>query len=397
MGSRVRAVLVAAFVFAALIALCAFIGSDKKLAHQAKLQNNVRLAKLARHEIDEAGNPTSARIELAEPVFEFGALAPFDDLAHTFVVRNAGQDPLRLKLTKIDSECISTEFEKTIIPPGASDRITLNLKVGAEENGPVEYGITFSTNDSQQPTASLSLRGAIRTEYWLDPPEILELTHVDPGVPITREFHVFVTSGELPELKNLRGDSPDLKLLAQPADPEIVRRAGAACGWTVLATWHNVTGSDARVPGKSIAASKKIRFDLQRNGEVVSKSLYYWVQQAGMIQLFHEQLNTQGKLELGNIAWGQGKDVSLLARARNGSKKSLQIDRVEVEPKFLQVELQPLPESETTGSYKLLVRIPPDAPEGSYAGDDAAIIKLHFSEPAQLERTIKAEFYVTKE
>ena len=148
-------------------------------------------------------------------------------------------------------------------------------------------------------------------------------------------------------------------------------------------------------PGQASAA---LTFDAVRpgTGESLHKSVRFHASRLGRISLSHDLLNTLGEFEIGNIAYGAGRQYTLFLEAR-GTNKQLKLARVEASPAFLQVSLEPGTNVATSGRHLLKLDIPTDAPEGSYAGDDQASVTLHFDDAEYPSVTFHPAFHITRD
>lgn len=85
------------------------------------------------------------KLEIAEPIRDFGAVVKGEVLTATFEVRNAGDTPLEIREAKPTCGCTAIEFDKLILP-GKTGRVTAKVETASFE-GPISKVVALQTND----------------------------------------------------------------------------------------------------------------------------------------------------------------------------------------------------------------------------------------------------------
>lgn len=92
-----------------------------------------------------------AAITCSNPVADFGVVAPFASLNHTFVIQNAGTE--LATITRVNPECSSctkTLVDNAKIKPGSSVSVRATLKLD-ENKGPIAKLIWVTVDTRSRP------------------------------------------------------------------------------------------------------------------------------------------------------------------------------------------------------------------------------------------------------
>ena len=96
-------------------------------------------------------------------------------------------------------------------------------------------------------------------------------------------------------------------------------------------------------------------------------------------------------VRLGVIRGGQSAETSLLLVVRDHRKVT--IEGIECEPRFLQVPVDPV--TETGGTYRILVRVPPDAAPSDFSSEKRGEVRIRTDHPGVPLVKFRVEFAVT--
>lgn len=100
-----------------------------------------------------------------QTVRDFGKVGNVGALAHTFVIRNEGDQPLKILNVVTCSSCTNPELSRSEIPPGETAELATEASVYGK-TGPVSLDITLRTNDPANRMLKLELRAAV--EPWVN-------------------------------------------------------------------------------------------------------------------------------------------------------------------------------------------------------------------------------------
>lgn len=135
-------------------------------------------------------NKSAPRIEVAEPVFDFGTMHRGTTKSHDFIVKNVGTAPLTLEVGETSCKCTLGVASKAPIPPGDSVKVHLEW-VANSDPGPFRQTADLHTNDPLQQRVVLSIEGRVLAAEGVEPPEFL-FDKVSAGE--TKSAQVFVMS-----------------------------------------------------------------------------------------------------------------------------------------------------------------------------------------------------------
>lgn len=126
------------------------------------------------------GRPT---VELVgEPNFDFGMMAPGTEGDHAFVIKNVGNDDLRLRLGATTCTCTLGDLDREVLAPGEQTEIKLSwfVKAGNED---FSQSAEVLTNDPKHVVVRLGVTGKIIREVDVVP-ETWTFGEVATGEPM---------------------------------------------------------------------------------------------------------------------------------------------------------------------------------------------------------------------
>ena len=138
----------------------------RPLAFTISLVGLAALALAAGAQEETAGAKTAAspgkrpRAEAVEPIVDFGDVSYGDTRTHEFVIRNTGDDVLRIHAANSNCACTVLEFTPEIAP-GAAGKVTARFEAQLE-SGPVAVPIDAVTNDPESPRVRLTVKANVR-------------------------------------------------------------------------------------------------------------------------------------------------------------------------------------------------------------------------------------------
>jgi hypothetical protein len=383
MLKQIKFLLISAGVLTAIVGLAILIGQEKKAVRNAQLEQNLREAGLG-------GAPDLASAPQAEfhsQRFDIGVVNPLDQASGLITVRNQGRKPLKVRVLDQACSCVAVTVKGEKIPAGQSGVVEITFTAPLEEKQ-VNHAILLGTNDPLQKEVTIQVTGSVRRTVWTEPRE-LDFVGLMPKEERHRELRVFSTWEEGCEVTRWGGLPAGVEIAQAPLPQDELDAAGAKSGQlftiTFPATW---TGK----------MSAPLTFDAVRSGssESVRKSVGLHASRLARVSLSHDLLDILGRFEIGNIPYGTGRHYTLFLEAR-AANKQLKLERVEVEPAFLKVSLEPGVNVATSGLHRLKFEIPQDAPEGSYAGEEQGSVTLHFDDPEYPAVTFHPAFHITRD
>jgi hypothetical protein len=112
------------------------------------------------------------RIEVAEPIHDFGRLPPGDSRQHEFVYRNVGSVPLEIKQVRTSCGCTTAGEWDRQVEPGAAGRVAIKFDT-ANYSGALQRNVTLVTNDPRQPQLVLQVKAQIWAPIEVNPKTVM--------------------------------------------------------------------------------------------------------------------------------------------------------------------------------------------------------------------------------
>ena len=113
----------------------------------------------------------SPRIGVDSSVFDFGAIAQGSPVEHLFTINNTGTDPLKIERLNPSCGCTAASLSTQTIDPGNSATIRTVFDTTGFQGYKVKTVRVYS-NDPQQPSIVLTLKGSVIPDVVVDPPRV---------------------------------------------------------------------------------------------------------------------------------------------------------------------------------------------------------------------------------
>lgn len=340
--------------------------------------------------VSAAGGGRDARAAKAvvpEREHDFGILDAAEQCVHVFVVRNAGQAPLKLERGPTTCTCTMSELPRGAIPPGGQAEVRVASKI-ANRAGFFSHGATIFTSDPAQPSIALKIFGIIRTYVGAEPDRIT----FAPGRHAAARSSSATIYSQVWEsfiLSEIQCSLDGLTWRVEPADPATLEGLGARSGYHLDVTlpagfpegsFHGWLELTAR-PADADAEPRTLKLDVAGN-------------LSGRVALYGPKLDVGRVLRLGLISAGRGIRERLTLKVHD-EHRILEIRRVETQPEYLRVNVAAYQEgSASLGLYKIDVEVPRDAPPGSYMGMRQGLIRIETDHPVVPVLELEVEFAV---
>ncbi len=345
------------------LAIGAALGTGQYLSATSGERNVFQVTKLQEKlpQVETTPDGKHGRVEVVnDSLHDFGSMDKGEEGSHTFVIRNAGDGDLQLKLLDTSCKCTLAKFDHAVLKPGEEKEVTLEWKT-------VDYSETFSQNariQTNDPTKrQLELRVIGRVVVPIRPiPEAIAMGNfqVANGFDVAFDIHSY--------------RSPDLKVT----------------GWrwvdseddSLLSVELQTIGSDdpIRVADPTIASLERVRI-LGRPGlpigpfrrvlEVTTDPptidpILIPVSGSGVGAYTIDTLRrvpfdpSRNMIELGAIPSRQDKtvEISLVVRGEMADSVTVDVDPEGYEPAgFIEVKVKPKQRFGAIASFPIEVRI----------------------------------------
>jgi hypothetical protein len=335
-----------------------------------EVQEKMKVERARLQRAEEAEGTPKAVVETTE--HNFGVMEPDTEGSCEFVIRNEGTAPLTLVDGGKTCFCVGFNVSDPIVEPGASviAELAWNTKFPAEE---YRHGASLRTNDPETPLLKFRVNGSVLTTLGFDH-DILMFSKIWPGQPQTQEMMLF--SEVLDEFEIVEGviSNPRFEWSARKlTSDELPLRTQSAYAISITAPGDLPRGRFE----EELTLTVK-RPDRESRDETEKLSLNIQGYTAKRLTIFGKELSSEGTLNFSVVPPAQGRTAKLFLRV-NDEMKDLSLEHVEVNPEFLEVDLQP--ENPAKGLYTLNISIPPYSPQGTYTADTSGDIHLQFNHP----------------
>lgn len=115
----------------------------------------------------------TARVSVKETMHDFGEVTEGKKLSHTFIISNAGREPLRIEDVDPDCACTAADYSH-VIAPGGQGTLTLTIKPYAVIEG-FEKKVRVRFNDPECPLIVFTLKGVAQPFIEIKPSHIVML------------------------------------------------------------------------------------------------------------------------------------------------------------------------------------------------------------------------------
>lgn len=337
----------------------------------------VLLSEIERHEATAArkaglGVP---KVEIVEPVFHFGRMEPQTAGKHSFEVRNAGTATLTLDVAGTTCKCTVGGVSANEVPPGEKAFVTLEWNTGYKFQT-YSQSAEVRTNDPAKPSFSLTVEGRVRRLFGAEEEELV-VPAITPGSSVTADTIVYSQIWEDMEIVDVKTTLPGVGIQFLPVvDEHDLKRLEAKSARILRVT----------VPGDLPTGEFRdaIRIKAAPAGKPQDVAEYELPLHGKTLKRFsiHGLFSEDDALLIGQVPHGAGKTVRLAVKLRD-EDLSLPVQKIEMEPAFVKVSLEPHQEADlaTPGLYDLTLEIPADAPICQYMGNPQGSLRITTSHP----------------
>ncbi len=299
------------------------------------------------------------RLVVDQTSHTFEALNPTDPCHYDFVVRNAGDAPLKLAIGGLSCHCLVSEIPEKPIPPHGEGKVRVGAKTSQVE-GEFAHSATILTNDPARPRLVLSIRGVVRRYLVAEPPAIV-VPEISLDAPTEAKTVVYSQVWDRLEIERVEPTPPSLQWKIEPEPQDALARLEAKCGHRVVVTLPS------GLPQGHFSGSLNLWMRIGEKGENKNLRIPVEGQVPKLRTVLGDAVDVFGVIDIGTLRPGEGGRKAVLLKVR-GKHRQLKIEKVEKKPEFLQVRVDPL---SNPGLYRIEVEVPPDAPPCDYRVDDA--------------------------
>ncbi len=155
------------------------------------------------------------RIEVAEPVYNFGTALSGAPLRHVFTIKNVGSGPLEITKVATSCGCTAAKPSKTVLTPGEISTLEASVDTHFEQGHSLSV-VTLATNDPAAPSLQLKIEGVIKPQVQAQPVDV-DFGSVRRGTTLERDVLIGdLVGGSGFALKSVTNSSPYIKVTQAP-------------------------------------------------------------------------------------------------------------------------------------------------------------------------------------
>jgi hypothetical protein len=291
----------------------------------------------------------------SEMLFDFGMLERGDKGSHTFVIKNEGPGPLRVKrgMTSCGQCTFGTVVpEDEDIPPGKSAEVKIDWKIESPQNRFRQTADVYTT-DPDNKKLVFSIVGHVDTPLHLVPDGTWSLGDLSETEPTTVEGFLYSTVTDEIVIDRVECANPLVKVTWEPAAASMLEEKKAKSGLTIkVAIAPGTTIGPLR---ESIKLHSPIRGGIEVGFSLVGK-------RPGPIEIKGRNFNAENNVvKLGEFPATEGATAKLSMYVRN-CEEGFEAQHVAEENGRVKVRVTPTGKS--FGKSKVFdveVEVPPGA------------------------------------
>jgi uncharacterized protein DUF1573/flagellar associated PapD-like protein len=151
------------------------------------------------------------KIELENPVYDFGTALEGTTVKHSFKIKNVGASPLLVGGVKTSCGCTAAQPAKTNLAPGEETEIAAGVDTRFQKGHQVRT-ITVFSNDPATPQATMTIQGFVKQQVAATPAQVA-FGKVSQGAEISRDVVISdLTGGTGFSVGNITNANPAIKV-----------------------------------------------------------------------------------------------------------------------------------------------------------------------------------------
>jgi len=168
---------------------------------------------------DQPANPAQSapasanqpKIQVLDPVYDFGTVLSGPPVKHTFKVKNVGGGELIIDHVQTSCGCTAAEPSKKRLKAGEQAEIAVTFDTRYQK-GHSERTITVFSNDPRKPDLAMTIKGQLAVEIETRPEEVF-FSKVRLGTEETRQVTVtYLGKGKDFKIDKISNSSPNIKV-----------------------------------------------------------------------------------------------------------------------------------------------------------------------------------------
>ncbi|MCI0404694.1 MAG: DUF1573 domain-containing protein [candidate division Zixibacteria bacterium] len=111
-------------------------------------------------------NIKAGRLEISQKTWDFGFIPRGAKVTHNFLLKNAGNDTLRITNVRKSCGCTAAPLRKTTLPPGDTTQLEVTFSSGSYQ-GPVSKAVYVESNDPIEPFIDITFLANVSVPFKL--------------------------------------------------------------------------------------------------------------------------------------------------------------------------------------------------------------------------------------
>lgn len=155
------------------------------------------------------------KVEIADPVYDYGTAYEGQFVSHVFEIKNAGTAPLDIRGVRTSCGCTTGAPSKDHLMPGEVSDLQVTFDTRSQKGHKVRT-ISVFTNDPQSPSSVVTLQGNVKVQVEAEPSEI-NFDKVKLGGEASREVTITdLNGGKDFKVGPVTNSSPFIKVTQVP-------------------------------------------------------------------------------------------------------------------------------------------------------------------------------------
>ena len=202
--------------FCVLLMAVASAGCNKEQAAQEGIPEEAETPG-ALSDAVETPVPTRPKIRFAQPNYDFGEVEAGDEVEHTFLFENTGDDLLSIGEVLTSCGCTAALVTEKEVPPGGTGEIKATFQTQGFQ-GAVKKGLAVKSNDPENKIVRLTIGGKVVSEVSVEP-GYLDWEILRPGdSPRPKKLSIRFLKGRGLRLEKIQSESPSVVLTKKSED-----------------------------------------------------------------------------------------------------------------------------------------------------------------------------------
>lgn len=321
---------------------------------------------------------------IPELTFNFGSVETGNEGSHTFVIKNDGEGPLRLKTGKTScGQCTFAQEGQDEIAPGKSGEVTIKWTVKIP-NGKFRQTAEVFTTDPTNSKLILAIEGFVDSPIHLVPEGTWNLGDISDSGPTIAEGLLYSTQLDEIPIDRAECSSPLVTVAWEPADAIVLAEKTAKSGYKIKVTI---------APGTSLGPVREHVKLLTTVGKGAKFEFDLVGRRPGSVEIKGRGWNPENNLILfGDIAASEGAKSKLMMYVRNFDG-DLTAEQMDAENSRVKVQVAPTGKKFGKSKvYEVEVEVAPGVSERR-RGKDAIRVVLKLNHPTVTEFKLFADFH----